>query len=118
MSSPTSLRLRTLACTLVALGALVGCGKSPPAETADQFAARANAEIEKFGYESQHANWVQQNFITSDTEALAAQANERYLAYHSAAVATSRQYSGQAMSAESARILGRLLTGVRSTGTR
>ncbi|MGQ0384259.1 MAG: M2 family metallopeptidase [Gammaproteobacteria bacterium] len=61
---------------LIAFCAVAACG-GKPGETAEEFAARANAEVQKSGHEGAMAGWTQRTFITPDTEALAARADER-----------------------------------------
>jgi peptidyl-dipeptidase A len=56
-------------------------GASPPATVADarRFLDEANRELLRLGTNSNRAGWVQATYITSDTETLAAQANELLL---------------------------------------
>jgi peptidyl-dipeptidase A len=68
-------RIAIPSCLAVILAACGGADK--PKETADEFVARANAELAKSGHEGAMAEWVQRTYITPDTEALAALANER-----------------------------------------
>jgi peptidyl-dipeptidase A len=66
-----------VACGVLALA--VGCGGSMPAPTADEaqkFVAAANATLLKLSIEQQQAEWVAENFITDDTEALGARASQ------------------------------------------
>jgi peptidyl-dipeptidase A len=51
----------------------------PTAADAKAFLDKVNDTILKLGIEASHAGWVQQNFITADTEALGARTNQRYL---------------------------------------
>jgi peptidyl-dipeptidase A len=52
----------------------------PTAEDATKFIDRAEARLLELGVAANHAGWVQSNFITYDTQVLAAAANERYTA--------------------------------------
>src|ERR671918_761707 len=68
---------------LVAVGAFA-CARpqAPPeatAEDAKAFLDTVNQSMLKLGIEASQAGWVQQNFITADTEALGARANQRYI---------------------------------------
>jgi peptidyl-dipeptidase A len=89
-----------LACTLAACG-----GGAGPAETADEFAARANRELAEVGLESAQAEWVQSTYITPDTEALAARSSERMLAATARLVRESKRYDGQTISEDAARTI-------------
>src|SRR5687767_8896810 len=51
----------------------------PTVEEAEHFIAEAEKRLTELSIESGRASWVQSNFITSDTEALAAKANERLI---------------------------------------
>jgi peptidyl-dipeptidase A len=48
----------------------------PTAEEASAFLADAEARLLDLGVKASHANWVQENFITEDTEQIAADANQ------------------------------------------
>lgn len=105
--------------SLIAVLMLAACtGKTPPptgpgadaakAETADEFVARVNRELEALDTESEAAAWTQATYITPDTELLNAKANDRYLAYLSKAVDESKRYDGQKLSAPTARAIEKL----------
>jgi peptidyl-dipeptidase A len=71
------------AALLIALGTL-SCARdqAPPEATAADaktFLDETNQAMLKLGIEANQAGWVQQNFITNDTEALGARANQRYI---------------------------------------
>jgi peptidyl-dipeptidase A len=51
--------------------------KGPSIEDARKFVAEAEARYLELSLSSERANWVQSNFITEDTEALAAETDER-----------------------------------------
>ncbi len=82
-----------------------GFADEPPEESADEFVARINAELDELGTEVAAANWVRSTYLTEDTAILASAAAEKYLAWHGRSVADSRQYEGQELSAETARAL-------------
>jgi len=54
--------------------------RSPTVQEAERFIKQAEARLEKLSVESSRAGWVQSTYITDDTEALAAAANEEMLA--------------------------------------
>jgi peptidyl-dipeptidase A len=74
-----------LSLLLAGAGALAGCTTSsssaPPVATAaeaEAFLKGADARLLELGINASQAGWVQQNFITHDTEALNARANQAY----------------------------------------
>ena len=76
-----------------------------PAETADEFVARANAELEELSRERDAAGWVRVTYITEDTAVLEARANERHAAWHSNMVRQALAYDGQTLAPETRRAL-------------
>jgi peptidyl-dipeptidase A len=56
---------------------LAGCASKPSVDDAKKFLERAEQKQLELGNEASKASWVQENFITDDTEALAALANQR-----------------------------------------
>lgn len=62
---------------------------------ADAFVARLNADLRVYSKELAAADWTQATNITSDTQFLAARANERYLEYFTHAVDESRHWIGK-----------------------
>jgi peptidyl-dipeptidase A len=99
------LKAATLAVMAIAI---VDCGgglSSTPRETADQFVARLNKELYALGIEQTEAGWVQQTYITKDTQAISARATDRGLAYFSHAVKQAKAYDGQPMSPDTARAI-------------
>ena len=73
--------IRCLAASTLTLA--VGCRgpASAPSTAADaaRFVETVNDTMLRLGVEQSQSGWVQQNFITDDTEALAAHANQRYI---------------------------------------
>src|SRR4029079_14786352 len=71
------------AVVVIALGTLACTRNEPAAEPtaadAKAFLDNVNQTMLKLGVEATQAAWVQQNFITDDTDALAARANQRYI---------------------------------------
>ena len=51
---------------------------APTAADAAQFLGSVSDTVKKLSVEANQAGWVQQNFITDDTEALEARVNQRY----------------------------------------
>jgi len=101
---------------LLLLGACAQKDAEEPAaavstESADQFIARANAELTELSRENGAANWVRQTYITDDTAIIAAAASERYAAWHSNMVQQAKQYDGQVLGAETRRALDLLKLG-------
>ncbi len=82
-----------------------------PAETAEQFVARINAELAELNRETGAANWVRQTYITDDTAIIAAAAKEKYAAWHSAAVQQANQYDDAELAPETRRALDLLKLG-------
>jgi len=59
--------------------AAYGCRTAPTVEEARQFLDKAESELLQLSNEASQAAWVQSTYITLDTEALAAKANERLI---------------------------------------
>jgi peptidyl-dipeptidase A len=83
----------------------------PPAETAEQFVARANAELAELLKETGAAEWVRSTYITEDTAVIAAAASEKYAAWHSGMVQQALQYEDLELDAETRRALELLKLG-------
>lgn len=70
-----------LAVAVVSSALAVNCARSggsqPTAEEAKSFLDNANQTMLRLGIQQNHAGWVQQNFITNDTEALFARINQQ-----------------------------------------
>src|SRR5512147_2759339 len=73
--------MRTLVLRLTvpaALALLAGCSQpKPTADDAKKFLDDAQAKLNTLGIEAGRAAWVQENFITDDTEALSAASGQR-----------------------------------------
>ena len=82
-----------------------GASAVPAGETADQFIARVNTEFRKSYSELTSAQWLSSTYINSDTEALAAKANERWLTQLNGWIEQSRRFEGQQMSPGTARAI-------------
>jgi len=70
-----------------------------------QFLDAAETRLNDLTVKSNRAGWVQATFITDDTEAISAAANENALAAISELAAQAKRFEGKAMTAEQARKL-------------
>src|SRR5262245_16245675 len=66
----------------------------PTAEEARAFLERVNTDLKKLWMARDRASWVNQNFITEDTDALAADAEVATAAYVSRAVREAARFEG------------------------
>lgn len=109
---------KLLAGSLLAI-AIAACTQPPsenaadtaPAETAEQFVARANSELEELSREIDAAGWVRVTYITEDTAVLESRANERYAEWHGNMVRQALAYDGQELAPETRRALDLLKLG-------
>lgn len=104
--------LPRIACALCLVAFVASCGDEPPKETADEFVARVNKDLQQRGHENAMAAWVQQTYITPDTEQLSAKSEERVLEYYPKAVKESQAYQGMDISPESRRAMMLLKQGL------
>ncbi len=88
---------------LIALLALSAFAQQPTVRAAQAFMDKAEAELLKLTIDGQRTEWVQENFITDDTEQIAAQANERLIARTTELVVEARRFNGLALPADLAR---------------
>ena len=77
----------------------------PTVKEAEQFVRDAEARLEKLGIDAQRAEWVAENFITDDTEAITSQAAERNLAAAGEVALQARRFNGLKLPADTARKL-------------
>ncbi|HEX7641546.1 MAG TPA: M2 family metallopeptidase [Burkholderiaceae bacterium] len=104
--TPLALALSAiLACAPAIAADKTAPGEHPTAAQAEQFVRDAEARLEKAGIDSQRAEWVAENFITDDTETIAAQANEHNLAVAGEIALKARRYNGLKLPADTARKL-------------
>jgi peptidyl-dipeptidase A len=82
-----------------------------PTETAEEFVDRINAESKVWWRERNAASWVNVTYINEDTSIVQAKANERYAAWHSAAVEQAKSYDGQDLDATTRRAIDTLKLG-------
>ncbi len=99
--------LGVAACNRDATPAATSSGISAPAatETADQFVARVNTELRNISAELNSAQWLSSTYINSDSELVAAKANERWLTQLNAWIEQSRRFDGQPQSQQTARAI-------------
>jgi peptidyl-dipeptidase A len=101
----STLRRTLLAAALfLPLAAFAGSGPPTP-EDAERFVRDTEARLDKLGIRAQRAAWVQENFITDDTEAIVAQAQEEFLEASGEAALAARAYQGLALPPSTARKL-------------
>jgi len=75
----------------------------PSIAEAEQFMNQAETRLNEIVVKASRAGWVQENFITDDTEALAADANDQLTAVTTDLVEQSRKFDGLALPPELAR---------------
>lgn len=99
------------AAALAACALLAACA-GKPRETPDEFVVRANAELQESGHENAMAGWLQRTYISPDTEALAALADQRVQADFARLIDEARAYQGQELSEDAARAILQLKFGL------
>ena len=82
-----------------------GTATAPAGETADQFVSRVNEEYRKIATELNSAQWLSNTYINSDSEMLAAKANERWLTQLNVWIEQAKRFDGQQLSPETARAI-------------
>ncbi len=89
----------------VVMGAVVNVNaeSKPTVAEAEAFMNRAEARLAELAVKVNQATWVQSNFITEDTQALAAAANDEFTAVTTELVEESKKFDGVKMSPELAR---------------
>ena len=78
---------------------------APAGETADEFVTRVNVEYRKIATELNSAQWLSSTYINSDSEMLAAKANERWLTQLNAWIEQAKRFEGQPLSPDTARAI-------------
>jgi peptidyl-dipeptidase A len=87
-------------------------GKAPTVAEAKAFAEEAEAKLLALSIEASRAGWVQSTYITDDTEALAAKANERAINAGVAYAKKATRFDGLKLPADTARKLMILKNGL------
>ena len=67
---------------------------APDAAEAEAFMSRVNEEAKRLMVEVERAHWVYSNFITLDTQEIAAEADERWMAWLSKTIKDATRYDG------------------------
>ena len=112
-------RIALLALAIAGTAGLVACKRdaapaatatpaaasAPANETADEFIARVNEEVRKLSTELSSAQWLSNTYINSDSEMIAAKANERWLGQLNVWIEQAKRFEGQEMSPETARAI-------------
>jgi peptidyl-dipeptidase A len=70
----------------------VSCAGAPTADEAAAFADRAESELLELWIAAERASWVQSNFITDDTELIAADALKKLIAHTMSLAAQSTRF--------------------------
>jgi len=78
---------------------------APPAEDASAFVTKVDADLRKLWTNSSRASWINQNFITDDTEAISAAAEEASMEYLNHTIKDSMRFAGLKLPADVARQL-------------
>jgi peptidyl-dipeptidase A len=79
--------------------------RPPTIQEAKKFIEQAEARLDKLSLKSSRAGWVQSTYITDDTEALAAAANEEVLAAITELATEAKRFEGMKLTPEDARKL-------------
>ncbi|MCH7834609.1 MAG: M2 family metallopeptidase [Proteobacteria bacterium] len=103
--------LAIIAAGLSLVAFVTACSRPATEETADEFVARANAELKELRNEVGAADWEWRTNITEETAAASALANEHYAGWHSSMVAQSLQYDDEELVPETRRALDLLKLG-------
>ena len=107
--------MRTLTSRIILAGALAllaGCSQSKPsADDAKKFIDSAEVKLNDLGVEAAKASWVQENFITDDTEALSAASGQRAGDEAVRLAKQAKQFDGLTLPADQARKLNLMKIG-------
>jgi peptidyl-dipeptidase A len=112
MRSYRPLAALTVAVLVALLVAACGGPSKPTVAEAEGFVARAEASLLEHWIQAERASWVQSNFITEDTEAIAAEAQKRVLGVTMDLAAESTRFDGLELPYDTARKIGRLKTSI------
>src|SRR6266699_3511177 len=78
-------------------------GRQPTVEEARTFIEEAETRLQELAIKSDRADWVQQNFITEDTEKIASDAKEALIAAVTDYALKARRFKGLSLPADLAR---------------
>jgi len=87
------------------LAPMTALSQAPTSADAKAFVEKAEGEFLKTSIASERANWVASNFITEDTEQIAAEANQRRMELLASLAKEATRFDGLALDAETARKL-------------
>ncbi len=97
--------LATTALCAAQAGAAPAKQGKPTVAEAEKFVHDAEERLQKLGIDAQRGDWVAQNFITDDTEAITAQFGENYLTASGELALQARRYNGLKLPEATARKL-------------
>jgi peptidyl-dipeptidase A len=115
ISLAMTIRTRSIFPSLLALASLFVCVSTAPAQNAPSakptvaeavaFIDSAEKELSAMGVDAARAAWVEETYITDDTVALVAQANDRLIARQTALIGEARKFDGLTLPPDAARKL-------------
>ncbi len=92
--------LRVVCCFLFISALQAQVSSAPTVHEAVEFMKQAEAQLGELSVKVNHATWVQENFITEDTEALSADAQEQITAATTELVEQSKRFDGLKLPAD------------------
>jgi peptidyl-dipeptidase A len=110
-ASMTDLPFRCGAAVVV-ISLLTGCAHQPTVDDAKKFLDDAEQRLLTLSNESQQASWVEENFITDDTESLSALASQRSIDYGVALAKEAKRFDNVPLPDEMRRKMLLLKTGL------
>jgi peptidyl-dipeptidase A len=75
----------------------------PTVAEAEQFMKQAEARLNEFGVKTARASWVQENFITDDTQALSADAQDQFTAATTELIEQAKRFDGLSLPSDLSR---------------
>jgi peptidyl-dipeptidase A len=99
------------ACSKPATDEPAAAASAAPTESAEEFVARANAELTDLSREIEAAQWVRSTYITGDTAVLATAASAKYSKWHGEMVQQALAYEDQDLDPTTRRSIGLLKLG-------
>src|SRR5258705_6910227 len=98
------MRLRAASLLMAALLSIPAhAASTPTVAEADQFMKQAQDRLRDLTIKASRAGWVEENFITDDTEAMAADAQDQLAAATTELIEKAKRYEGVKMPPELAR---------------
>jgi len=115
ISSVMCIRLRSIVPSMLVFAALLFCVCAVPAQSASAtkptvaealaFIASAEKELGALSVDANRASWVEETYITDDTVALLAEANDRLIARQTELIGEARRFDGLKLPPDAARKL-------------